>query len=570
MLRSVIVVVPALALLAAGAAAPPGEPKPGLRRPVALALLEDGKRLVVANRDGSVTALDTQKLRPAAEAAVGRRLSDLVATADGRSLLATDEEAGELIVLSAGLEVVHRVAVAPSPVSVRAAADGSRCFVASLWPRRLSVVDLGPKPRVSATVALPFAPRRQLVIEKEGKLVVADAFGGRLALIDLKRGEVESVREVPGHNVGGLALSGDGKELLLSHQVLSPLGRTTRDGVHWGNVITNNLRTLALADVLKPDADLLRHGGLHQLGDTGHGTGDPAGVAVAHDGTVVVALAGVGETAVGPDKEGTWRYVAAGRGASAVVTSPDGSWAYVANTFADSVSAIDLAKGEATAEVKLGPAREPTAAERGEALFHDARLAHDGWMSCHSCHTNGHSNGKLADTLGDGSFGAPKRVLSLRGVKDTGPWAWNGGVADLGGQVRKSVVTTMHGRKPSEEQVRDLTAYLGTLTSPPAAGKADEAATRRGRELFEKQGCAECHTPPAYTSARAYNVGLADEAGNKEFNPPSLRGVGQGGPYFHDGRAATLEDVLLRHRHQLKGEIAEGDAEALAAFLRGL
>ena len=53
-------------------------------------------------------------------------------------------------------------------------------------------------------------------------------------------------------------------------------------------------------------------------------------------------------------------------------------------------------------------------------------------MSCHSCHPDGHTNGLLNDNLGDGNFGAPKRVLSLLGVGQTGPWAWNGGVADLG------------------------------------------------------------------------------------------------------------------------------------------
>ena len=61
-----------------------------------------------------------------------------------------------------------------------------------------------------------------------------------------------------------------------------------------------------------------------------------------------------------------------------------------------------------------------------------AKLAHDGWFSCHSCHTDGHTNSRLNDSLGDGSFGAPKRVLSLLGVNDTAPWAWNGGIQQPG------------------------------------------------------------------------------------------------------------------------------------------
>ena len=81
-------------------------------------------------------------------------------------------------------------------------------------------------------------------------------------------------------------------------------------------------------------------------------------------------------------------------------------------------------------------------------------------MSCHSCHTDGHTNSLLSDTLGDGSYGAPKRVPSLLGVAATGPWTWTGSIPRLEDQVRKSIVTTMHGAKPTDQQVADLTAYL--------------------------------------------------------------------------------------------------------------
>src|SRR5581483_10037739 len=140
------------------------------------------------------------------------------------------------------------------------------------------------------------------------------------------------------------------------------------------------------------------------------------------------------------------------------------------------------------------------------------------WMSCHSCHSDGHSNGGLADTLGDGSFGAPKRVLSLLGARDSAPYAWNGSVPDLGDQIRKSVKSTMHGRPLSEDQVQQLAAYLRTLSPPPglavARGEIHQPEVDRGRDVFRKQGCAECHVPPAYTSPKTYSVGLADEVGN--------------------------------------------------------
>jgi YVTN family beta-propeller protein len=544
---------------------------------VALALADDSRWLFVANqRAGSISVLDTATLRPVAEVPVGRRLSALALSPDAHHLLALDEEAHHLVRFrrrEQHLELLDRLPVAPAPVSLQITGDGARGFVASLWSRRVTVVDLA-KPAVTKTLDLPFAPRLQLLVRDDTKLLVADAFGGRLAIVDVGRAEVEAVRSLPAHNIRGLAVSADGERLFVTHQVLNSLAQTTLDDVHWGNLLTNNLRSLSLTAVLAPDAELLRDGRLHLLGDVGRAGGDPAGLAVAADGQMLIALAGVGEVLLGRESDAAWQRLAVGQRPTAVLRSPDGKQAYVANTFGDSISVVDVAKGKVRGEIALGPQPQPSAADRGEMLFHDARLAHDGWFSCHSCHTDGHTNGGLADTLGDDSYGAPKRVLSLRGVGDTGPWNWNGRMPDLEGLVRKSIVTTMRGRSPTEEQVQALTAYLRTLAPAPSLarlrGATDDTAERRGRAVFDSQGCATCHVPPTYTSRKTYGVGLTDEVGNRDFNPPSLRGVSQGGPYFHDGRAATLAEVFTRFRHQLKAELSERQLDELLAFLNGL
>jgi YVTN family beta-propeller protein len=552
--------------------------RPG-RRPVALALADKGKWLLVANqRSGTVSVLDTTSLKVTDEVTVGRKLSDLAVTPDGAGVVVADEDAGELTVLrrrESRLDAPARVAVGPGPVSVRVSSDGSRCFVASLWARRVTVVDLvatgGPK--VKQSVSLPFPPGRQLLLADPARLVVTDAFGGRLAVIDPEKGEVESVRELTAHNIRGLAVSGDGRHLLVSHQVLSARATTSLADVHWGNLLTNNLREVLLAAVRNPKVDLLTGSRLHHLGDVGRGAGDPTGIAVT-DKVVVLALAGVGEVAVGGQRDGAWERLPVGRRPTAVAISPDGRRAFVANTFSDSVSVLDLTTKRVTAEVPLGEKAEPTTADRGEMLFHDARLAHDGWFSCHSCHTDGHTNGLLADTMGDGSYGTPKRVPSLRGGKDTGPFGWTGGAKDLETQVRSSVETTMRGAKLTATREADLVAHLRTLSPPPPlnrfAEKRPREAARRGEKVFRDQGCAACHEPPTYTSAKTFDVGLTDEAGNRAFNPPSLRGVSQTGPFFHDGRARTLSEVFAKHRHGLKAELARNDLDDLLSFLADL
>jgi cytochrome c peroxidase len=569
-------------LIAVGLADAPArektEAKPRVRQPVALVLADDESRLFTANRrSGSISVLDVKEGRAVGEVGVGRTLADLAATADGHRLLAIDEEAGELIVVNRrgdDLEVSQRLAVGRSPVSVQLARDGSRCFVASLWSRSLTVVDLrageGLKPRVVRTIPLPFCPRKQLPLADSERVVVADAFGGRLAVVNVQTGKVESVRTLPGHNIRGLALSAAGDQLLLAHQLLNGQTHTTKDEVHWGNLLTNNLRVLALAEVVAPEGDLLRGSTLLALGDIGAGAADPSAVAVAGSGLAVVASGGTDEVTLVAPKADDWRRIIVGRHPTAIALSRDGSRAFVANTFSDSVSVVDL-KGKADpVEMPLGPQAELSTADRGERLFHDAHLSHDRWLTCQSCHTDGHSNGMLSDTLGDNSFGAPKRVPSLLGVKDTAPYAWNGSLADLKQQLRKSILTTMHGPAPTDAQVADLEAYLQTLAPPPPPQSIEEAVVQRGRGVFEKNGCAACHTPPAYTSPKTYNVGLIDEVGNKEFNPPSLRGVAQGGPFFHDGRAATLEEVFTRQRHQLKSELTPTELADLLGFVRSL
>jgi YVTN family beta-propeller protein len=551
----------------------PAVSKTPLRRPIALVAADEGKWLFTANRQsGTVSVIDAASERTVGEVAVGRKIADLAATPDGTHLLAVDEDAGELIVLrrrGSELEAVHRLKVSPTPVSVQVNSDGSRCAVASLWTRQLTLVALTPEPHIVKTIDLPFSPRRQLLVQNT-RLLVADAFGGRLAVVDVDHGEVESVRKLPAHNIRGLALSADGKRLLITHQALNPLGRADFDDIHWGNLLSNNLRALPLAAVLDPRADPQRDGDLIYLGKADHGTGDPAGLTIAGD-KLLVTLAGVHEVAIGREQGDTWDYVSVGQGPTALLPSRDGQRVYVANTFADSISVVDLKAGKAGTEISLGSLAQAQPADRGEMLFHDARLAHDGWMSCHSCHTDGHTSGRLADTLSDGTYGTPKRILSLRGVADTGPWAWNGSMADLETQVRSSITRTMQGKKPTKEQVRDLVAYLKTLPPPPSRarllGRVDEAAVRRGHEVFEKHACGSCHTPPVYTSSKTYDVGLADEAGHRHFNPPSLRGISQGGPFFHDGRAATLEDVFTKHRHQLKGALSRQERDDLLSFL---
>jgi len=555
--------------------------RPALRRPLAIVPSADGRRLFVANRVGTLSVVDPLAGRVESETLIGKRISSLTALdGDASRLLATDEEAGKLLMLDPGIDSVRRCAelsVADTPVQVRTSRDGSLAAVTSLWARRLTLVSITRDPvpafGVVRTVDLPFAPR-ELLFLPDGALLVADSHGGQLAIVDVAQAKIKLLRKLPGSNIRGLALSPDGKKLLVSHQILTNLAETTHNDIHWGILMTNLLRWLELARLYGPEDELLKNSHVHLLGDPGNAASDPAGVAINSSSDVAVALAGVGQLALGNEVEYGLRRMKVARRPTAVTFSADGRLVYVANTFADSISVVDIKQESLLREIALGPQAEPSVAERGEMLFYDGKLSLEGWMSCHSCHTDGHTNGHLNDNLSDGSFGAPKRVLSLLGTGDTSPWAWKGDIHDLEGQVLQSIRTTMLGPEPAPGQVEALTAFIRTLEPPrPQAelvGTLDKAAVERGRKIFRRQACDECHAGPAFTIGESFDVGLADVLGNSRFNPPSLLGVSQAGPYFHDGRAATLDEVFIKHRHQLPDPLPKQELGDLLDYLRSL
>ena len=397
--------------------------------------------------------------------------------------------------------------------------------------------------------------------------MVADAFAGRLAIIDVQRAKLEHVRQLDGHNIRGLAVSHDGSKLYVTHQQLNPTGWTDFDDVHWGTLMANSLRVLSLDSLLNHDKNILEGGWLEKLGRTGHAAGDPGPVVMGDRGTMAVALSGVGDVAVTRASYAD-RFHVGQRPVDLIIVNDN---LLIADELSDAIARIDLRAGAVAPQIPLGPPAKSTPRDRGEALFYNARLSHDGWMSCHSCHSEGHTIDQLADTLGDGDYGAPKRIPSLLGSGQSGPWAWNGSISTLQEQVRKSVKTTMHGSTLSPRQTNDLVAFLKSLSPPVTRFTAPPEQLRQGATVFARRGCVDCHPAPLYTSADSVDVGLVDENGRRKFNPPSLRGLGQRDRFFHDGRAKRVEDVVLQARHQLGTEkLSAAEAAALIAFLKSL
>ena len=103
-----------------------------------------------------------------------------------------------------------------------------------------------------------------------------------------------------------------------------------------------------------------------------------------------------------------------------------------------------------------------------------------------------------------------------------------------------------------------LQAYqLAIAAPPPPAASFDVVAAARGKLVFEGVGrCATCHSgalysdanttlhPPADSMAEPETPSYAARSATKMYRTSPLAGVWQHAPYFHDGSAATLDDVV--------------------------
>jgi YVTN family beta-propeller protein len=559
------------------------------RHPVAAVVDLQGKWLAVGNGlSHSISILNVQDKASVAEYQLGEGLSALCRRPNSNTLLVTDPVAHCVRILEwekDQIRQMQQLEVSPYPEGIASSPNGRQFAVASLWSRRLSLFEFAAEsetakststaPTLKWCIDLDFAPQELIFIEHGNQLIAADAFGGSLAIVETSTGHVVRERTIPAHKIRGLAVTNDGQRLVVSHQMLNSLAHTIRNDVHWGLLMSNDLRWLDLTVLRSPDEDFYKDSHMHPIGQANAGMGDPSGAAMSGDGTVAVALAGVKQVVIGKEADFSLHAIDVGTGPTAVTFTPDNKTLIVTNRFDDSVSWIDVEQKEVIHTTVLGATPEEDATRWGERLFHDATLAHDGWMSCSSCHVRGHTNGQLNDNLSDDSFGAPKRVLTLLGNAGTAPLAWNGSKKTMREQIEASINLTMQGpRELSDEEIEALSSYVQTLPPAPslvvARGTLDAQSVARGKEVFEQQDCSRCHRPPLYTSSDTYDVGFEDEEGNREFNPPSLRGVSQRGPYFHDNRAVNLDEVLQKYQHQVAQDLSDQDRQDLIHFLQSL
>jgi mono/diheme cytochrome c family protein len=332
--------------------------------------------------------------------------------------------------------------------------------------------------------------------------------------------------------------------------------------------------------------------------------------------------------------------LAVGTSPVAVAALPGRGWV-TADRLSDTLTFVDAGADQprVVATLSVGEPARSSPAELGEVLFYGRVLTPhniaDGPLSlytCAACHDDGHVDGRRHPSKRNRFYSMTK---TCRGIGTTAPYlslgepdtidafadnivATHAQGAEGGPEDYDRYPVTLRLRAPAGDAWRSVTlspdevraalaAYMARIPPEPSPFVAPgrrvlTAEERRGLALF-RDGCAGCHqlvgdtargdlvpAPElerrllagrvALASPRLYDVGtpVLGKTGN---NPPSLRGVWEAAPYFSDGSARSLEEVLRRTNPAAERVHAPANAErppawsregraALLAFLRAL
>lgn len=241
-------------------------------------------------------------------------------------------------------------------------------------------------------------------------------------------------------------------------------------------------------------------------------------------------------------------------------------------------------------------AQEKAEVALGIRLFFDPRLSRTNRVSCGSCHNpkQGFSNGLPVGVGVEGRTGN-RNTPTILAAKHNQFQFWDGRARTLEEQALGPIVNPVEmdaDLAALEVELQAIPMYArlfrrayGTGVTREGIGKAiaaferalevgdspydrwqagDDSAmsesAKRGQELFAVRAhCGDCHKGLNLTDNQFHNLGwgldqpkadlgrvmvTGDPADTGAFKTPTLRNIAETAPYFHDGRARTLEEVV--------------------------
>jgi mono/diheme cytochrome c family protein/DNA-binding beta-propeller fold protein YncE len=581
---------------------------------VALARFGDRTVAFIADEDGhALTLVDLDRRAELASTPLPGAPSQLLLTTDGRVLVALRDES--LIAVleptapDAAMRPLCSVKTATEPLALALTGDEKTVLISSGWAHALSGHDLASLEK-RFEVDLPREPRA-VVVSGDGKSAfVAHAVGGQLSVVDLDRARhpVQPIRMSHARSDGtesgadrstscqGFALA---RSLVPGGRIFAPqvlVDPGSLEALPQGYGDSNGPTEQGVVAVIDEKASLAVQGSLDAPAEPHDVTaGEPlaecllprAAAVDPTSNTLLVACAGI-DAVIAYDALSTSparseiRRFAVGGGPTGLAVDAERGRAVAWSQFDRSLTLLPLRLDDVANDMTHVP-RPPErlalaplaltglAMQRlyGRHLFHaasDPRIAADG-RACASCHPDGRD-----DAITWATPDGPRRTVMLAGrLADTAPYGWNGAGHDLREHLGHTF-ERLKGRGLSSVELEALLAYLQGLRTPQSPSADARAA--RGKELFHgaEAACATCHSDGSFTDGKSHDVG--SKAGIDKaaaFDTPSLRSIASHAPYFHDGRYATLRELLLKSdKMGNTKQLTDDDLDALEAYLRSL
>jgi mono/diheme cytochrome c family protein/DNA-binding beta-propeller fold protein YncE len=258
---------------------------------------------------------------------------------------------------------------------------------------------------------------------------------------------------------------------------------------------------------------------------------------------------------------------------NALAFDPEAGRVFALSSFDRSITEFDVSGGGRSTIHLSGKTSLSELQLEGRKLFHDAgdpRIAADG-RSCSSCHPDGRDDGLTWSTPN-----GPRQTIQLAGrINRPAPFGWMGKHASL--QIHMTqTMQNLKGTGLAPRELDALAAYLNVMKGAPQKWRALTAEEARGKDLFASSdtGCSGCHgEKTGFSDHEVHDVKSATETDvTGQFLVPSLVGVAGSAPYFHDGRYASLEELLAKTDGTMgtTKSLTPEDKKALVAYLKTL
>lgn len=549
--------------------------------PSSITVLEPGKTLLIGHFTGKrLDLFDIPSRKVTRSISLLDKPNGFVRSMDNKQIYVVSGDGSGMLSameLSSG-KPLWQIPIGHSPMSPILSRDGKSLYVCYRFDNAVGIIDLVSRRQ---TQLIPVA-REPLssCLTADGLLFVAnggidgpantDDVACKISVIDVSQGKLVTHIKLPNGSTGlhQLALSPDGQHVYIPHLLARYQVPTTQIERGWIN--TNAFSIIGVNDLKVKNTFL--------LDEVDRGFANPWAVTLSPNNQLVyITSAGNNEvgiinlpnlnskvvltqTAQNDDSKnagqvgfatGLMRKIKLkGVGPRSIVLQ--GDELFVAEYFSDSLSVVLFEDGkEARVEsIPLGPSLPLTHERKGEIAFNDARLCFQNWQSCSSCHgPEARTDGFNWDLMNDG-IGNPKNVRSLFLSHQRSPLGWLGIRETADNAVRAGFIHILF-TTPPEAEVQAIEAYIESLQQVPSPrlikGQFSESA-QRGKKIFSKSGCIDCHTPPIYTNLKKVpnGLGMGPDEG-KSFVVAPLREVWRTAPYLHDGRAPTLHEAIISH-----------------------